>query len=166
MNAPAIAIKVREAGPLDVAAISVLHAACFADGLGGEAWNESAIAQIMAMPGTYGLIVTEEAAAGAGEAPAGFALARVAGAECEILSLGVPAPWRRRGLGRVLVKAALAHGHEAGAARAFLEVAEDNSAARALYLAEGFSVVSRRPGHYRRGAALKDALVFARELIP
>ena len=164
MNAPAIAIQVRAAGPLDVAAISVLHAACFADGLAGEVWSESAIAQIMAMPGTYGLIVTEEA--GAGEASAGFALARVDGGKCEILSLGVPAPWRRRGLGRVLVKAALAHGHEAGAARAVLEVAEDNSAARALYLAEGFSVVSRRPGHYRRGATRQDALVFARDLKP
>ena len=97
MNAPAIAIQVRAAGPLDVAAISALHAACFADGLAGEVWSESAIAQIMAMPGTYGLIVTEEA--GAGEASAGFALARVDGGKCEILSLGVAGARRPPGPG-------------------------------------------------------------------
>jgi ribosomal-protein-alanine N-acetyltransferase len=98
--------------------------------------------------------------------PAGFLLARALAAESEILSLGVAAAWRRHGAARALLHAAMARAGEAGAQRTLLEVAEDNLAARALYAAEGFAVVNRRPGYYRRsGGAFVAALVFARDLV-
>ena len=167
MSAPAPSITVRAAGPLDVSVISAMHADCFTDGLGGQVWNQAAIAEVLAMPGAYGLLAVEEVAdvPGDGVPPAGFVLGRAVSGECEILSLGVPRCWRRRGLGRVLLRAVVERARETGARRAFLAVAEDNAAARGLYLAEGFTVVARRPAYYRRAAGDSvAALVFAREV--
>lgn len=161
-------IAVCEAGPLDVPVIAFLHAECFADGMGGAAWDQASIAKILSLPGSYGYLALPDAEPGpryAGLAPAGFLLARAVTGESEILSLGVAASWRRRGAARALLHAALRRAGEAGAARAVLEVAEDNLAARALYVAEGFAVVSRHPAYYRRrGGARATALVFARRL--
>ena len=90
--------------------------------------------------------------------PAGLALARVAADEGEVLALGVLAERRQRGIGRALLSAQLA-------ARLFLEVAADNSAAQALYVAEGFTIVGRRAGYYATldGSAL-DGLILAKSL--
>jgi len=44
-----------------------------------------------------------------------------------------------------------------GAARLFLEVAEDNFAARKLYAALGFGAVGRRAAYYERGSLGKAA---------
>ena len=65
----------------------------------------------------------------------------------------------------MLLRAALARAAAAGSARVFLEVAEDNAAARALYLRHGFAQVGRRPAYYRRGQTrAAAALVLARRL--
>ena len=162
MRALTASITMRTAGPLDVSVISAMHADCFTDGLGGQVWNQAAIAEVLAMPGAYGLLAVEEVpdVPGNGVSPAGFVLGRAVSGECEILSLGVPRRWRRRGLGRVLLRAAVERACEAGARRVFLEVAEDNGAARGLYMAEGFTVVARRPAYYRRTAGEAAALVF------
>jgi [ribosomal protein S18]-alanine N-acetyltransferase len=46
-----------------------------------------------------------------------------------------------------------------GAQTLFLEAAEDNAAARALYAAQGFVQIGRRTNYYRRASGLVDALV-------
>ena len=48
----------------------------------------------------------------------------------------------------------------------FLEVAEDNRAARALYAAAGFASVGRRPAYYARPGAADAvaALILRRDL--
>ena len=52
-----------------------------------------------------------------------------------------------------------------GARRVFLEVAEDNRAARGLYSAYGFAGVGRRAGYYGGTADTRaDALILARDL--
>jgi ribosomal-protein-alanine N-acetyltransferase len=100
--------------------------------------------------------------AAAGPVPAGLVLARVVAADCEILTLGVAPPWRRRGVARRLLSAALAESRRAGARAVFLEVAEDNPAAQAFYRAEGFTRVGLRADYYRRpGAAPVAALVLS-----
>jgi ribosomal-protein-alanine N-acetyltransferase len=48
-----------------------------------------------------------------------------------------------------------------GAARLFLEVAENNSAGRALYERLGFTQVGKRPRYYPSGI---DALLLARNI--
>ena len=80
----------------------------------------------------------------------GFALARVAADEAEILTIVVDAGLRGAGVGRDLLGATLRQATNAGARAMFLEVDEDNTAALALYRRSGFFKVGERPGYYRR----------------
>ena len=52
-----------------------------------------------------------------------------------------------------------------GAVRVFLEVADDNAAARALYARAGFVEAGRRPGYYAGAdGERRDALLLALNL--
>ncbi|HXZ20677.1 MAG TPA: ribosomal protein S18-alanine N-acetyltransferase [Candidatus Acidoferrales bacterium] len=90
---------------------------------------------------------------------AGFVLARYAGPEMEVLNLAVAEAARRTGVGRALVRAALAEGETRGATQVFLEVRESNSGALSFYAALGFSMLSRRKGYYQTPD--EDALVLS-----
>jgi ribosomal-protein-alanine N-acetyltransferase len=142
-------ITVRTAGPVLAPVLGALHTACL-----GEPWDAEALATLMAMPGIAAFVATAE-----GENPAGFVLVRSAADEAEILAIGVVPEERRRGVGKALLAAALATLRQAGAANVFLEVAEDNAAARAFYVAAGFEPVGLRRGYYRRPGGSADALV-------
>jgi tRNA threonylcarbamoyl adenosine modification protein YeaZ/ribosomal-protein-alanine acetyltransferase len=72
--------------------------------------------------------------------------------EAEIHTIGVDPAHQGRGIGRALLRGLLAVADEAGA-RVFLEVRTDNDAARALYEAEGFTVVGLRRRYYRPSGA-------------
>ena len=65
-----------------------------------------------------------------------------------------------QGHGAALLAMAEGAMRAAGAAEAYLEVAETNAAARALYARAGWREVGRRPRYY--GAA--DALILAKSL--
>jgi len=94
-----------------------------------------------------------------------FALIRTIADEAEILTLATDPAMRRRGLARAVLQLAEATAFSAGAARMFLEVAEDNSAARALYSTAGYTQIGRRPGYYLpKNAAPVAALVLCKEL--
>ncbi|SFS34267.1 GNAT family N-acetyltransferase [Brevundimonas viscosa] len=126
-----------------------LHASAF------EApWDAAAFTALLVQPGVF-----------AAERPDGFILMRVVADEAEILTLAVRPSARGQGLGGELTAEGLARARARGAERAFLEVAEDNAAARALYARLGFSEVGRRRGYYggpegRRRDALLLALNF------
>ena len=51
-----------------------------------------------------------------------------------------------------------------GASEMFLEVAETNAAARALYARQGFGEIGRRARYYQDGQTETDALVLRRAL--
>ena len=96
-----------------------------------------------------------------GKMPArrGWRLPRALGEEGEILTLGVIPDRRRSGVGSALLAAIVAEARGQGLRALFLEVAQDNSAARALYAAHGFVQIGRRANYYRRPSGLADALV-------
>jgi [ribosomal protein S18]-alanine N-acetyltransferase len=142
------------ASPADARAMATVHAASFE-----EPWDAASIAHALASPGAFGLLVRGEAGA-----VLGFALARAAAGEAELLTLAVEPAARRGGLGRALVSAVAGAAGALGAAALYLEVAEDNPAAFALYRAEGFAEVGRRRGYYRRADGAVDALVLRRDL--
>ncbi len=128
-------------------AIAELHRRCF-----DEAWSVFTVRQVLAMPGAFGILAVAEGFHGGAEDEAllGFALARSAAGECELLSLAVAAGRRGRGVGSALLAAALDRARKDGVRRMFLEVAEDNAVAQHLYQGYGFRQVGRRPRYYRR----------------
>jgi ribosomal-protein-alanine N-acetyltransferase len=134
-------IVLRDIGMADCELLAALHAECFAD----DPWNVEAMREVMAMPGACGMLAIDEA----GDEPLGFLLAQAVAGQCEILGLGVRAAARRGGIARMLLDRLLA---TAAAAQqtVYLEVAEDNTAARALYATAGLAIVGRRPAYYRR----------------
>jgi ribosomal-protein-alanine N-acetyltransferase len=128
--------------------LAALHAAAFPP---AQAWGAAAIGLMLELRGSFGLWRPE----------AGFVLARVAADEAEILTLAVLPAARRQGLGAALMAAAMATARARGATAMFLEVAEANAAALALYRGLGFAEVGRRRRYYEDGA---DALVLRRAL--
>lgn len=90
----------------------------------------------------------------------GFAVLWFTGEDAELGDLAVAPGWRRRGVGGRLLEAALRLARQGGARRLRLEVREGNRAARELYRAAGFRVLSRRPDYYE--GPPEDALVMVR----
>jgi len=127
-------------------ALATLHAAAMSD---PRPWSAAEFAALLARPGAV-LVGT----------PDGLALLQVAAGEAEVLTIAVAPGARRRGLGGRLLSQALERAAAMGAGVAFLEVAEGNRAARALYARAGFAEVGRRRGYYAGG----DALVLRKEL--
>ncbi len=130
---------------------AALHGEAFARG-----WSLESFATLLKTPGAFGLV------ARIGNAPVGLALARVAGDEAELMTIGVSPGLRGRGVGRRLLEAVESGAREAGAERVFLEVAATNVAARALYVAAGYGQAGVRARYYANG---EDALVLAKPLI-
>ncbi|HEV7227655.1 GNAT family N-acetyltransferase [Brevundimonas sp.] len=133
----------------DVEALAAIHAEAF-----DAPWSAVALKAFIERPG---VVLRVEAD--------GFALLQVAGDEAEVLTLAVRPAARRRGVARRLMRAAAAGAAAQGAARIFLEVAEDNAAARGLYAGLGFERAGRRPCYYARpDGAPVDALLLVLNL--
>lgn len=92
---------------------------------------------------------------------AGFIISRLAAEEAEILSIAIAPARRGRGLSRQLLGFHLRVLAGRGVRAVFLEVDEQNEAARHLYGRAGFREVGRRQGYYETGAT---ALVLRRDL--
>lgn len=133
--------------PAHARLIAGMHHVCFA-----EPWDEKAMTELLVLPGVYGWLA-------AGETPEGFVMARIAADEAEILTLLVLPPYRRHGLARRLLEAALDNAKMQEVEKMYLEVASSNEAAQHLYTRLGFIQVGRRKGYYGTGV---DALLLAR----
>ena len=143
----------RRLGALDLDLASRLHGEAFAP-LGERAWTRQDMAELLASPGAAGWAVQSD------ESVLGIALCRVAADEAELLTIAVQSTARRRGVGRALLSAVIAHARDGGARSLFLEVGADNPAALALYGQAGFQAVGKRKAYYRRGeGAPADAVV-------
>lgn len=127
----------------DAGVLEALHASAF-----DHPWDAEAFADLLAQPGVFALATAD-----------GFILCRTVVDEAEVLTLAVRPEARGRGLGLSLVSAAAALAKSSGAASLFLEVAEDNRAARALYERAGFSETGRRKAYYQTASGPVDALV-------
>ena len=131
------------------ARLADLHAGAFS-----APWDAAAFESLLGQAGVFAI-----------EAPQGFILIRSVADEAEILTLAVDPAARRQGLGARLVRDGAATAAARGAARLFLEVADDNAAALALYAGAGFIEAGRRTGYYARpDGGRQDALVLALNL--
>ena len=151
MTGPGTGDAAAEAGR--AARLAAIHAEAFA-GPHDAPWSEAAFADLLAQPGVFAL-----------DSADGFILMRAVADEAEILTLAVRPGARRGGQGARLVGEGVLAAATRGAARVFLEVADDNMAARALYARAGFVEAGRRPGYYAgAGGGRRDALLLALNL--
>ena len=132
-------------------AMAALHARAFTD---QRPWTAAEIATLLDSPHT--VLLTD---------PMGFLLGRVLAGEAEILTLAVDPLVQRQGRAGWLLEQFLALALTDGATQAFLDVAEDNAPARALYTQAGFRMAGRRRGYFARaGGPAVDAILMSRAL--
>ena len=135
-------------GVMDTAAgrLAMLHAEAF-----DAPWDAAAFETLLGQAGVH-----------MAEAAGGFILVRTVADEAEILTLAVRPADRRRGIATDLVARGASVAAMQGATRLFLEVAEDNAAARGLYERAGFVEAGCRPRYYARADGSRtDALILA-----
>lgn len=81
--------------------------------------------------------------------------------EGEVLNVAVSPAYRRRGLGRAIMRGFDDCCREKGIARLFLEVRRSNISAQGLYLGAGYREISVRKNYYT--SPVEDALIMERE---
>jgi len=134
-------------------ALAALHARAFTT---PPPWSAAAFAGLLDSPLVF-LTADPEGRA--------FALGRVVAGEAELLTLATDPGARRQGLARAQMAEFDRAAQARGAITAFLEVAEDNAPARALYAACGWLPQGRRAGYYRApGGACVAALILCKSL--
>lgn len=129
-----------------------IHAQAFSS---TRAWSAAEFRSLLDQPG---MVLTGDDRA--------FALLRVTLDEAEVLTIATAPEHRRKGLARAVLAQAETAVQTLGAAVIFLEVAEDNDAARALYAQAGYAQIGRRPGYYLpKDAAPVAALVLRKAVV-
>ena len=132
--------------------LAALHAQAFP-----RPWTVSEIAKLLENPAVFAI-------ASRAAQPQGFAMGWAAAGDAELLTVAVVPEARRRGVGVALVTAIGVAALVRGAASMHLEVAEDNAAARALYLKLGYLEAGRRHAYYAGDGAPVDAIIMRRTL--
>ena len=123
----------RLAGPDDLTALFELDRACF----GRRAWSLRAWREVVTLPDWTAVVVEADGAIAAAS------VLLLAAPVSWLASLAVDPRWRRRGLGRALVRDAVARARTASARWVSLEVDRSHRAAVALYRGEGFGPLRR-----------------------
>ncbi len=92
----------------------------------------------------------------------GFIMSRLTPPDAEFLTFAVDPARRGAGLGRMLLERHLLNLERGGALLVFLEVADDNAAALALYNRAGFKIIGRRENYYQRTSGERRAALTMR----
>lgn len=151
------AVRLAAARIGDAGAVMQVMEAAF-DPAYGEAWSMAQLLTLFALP------TARICLARAGDRPCGFAAARIAGPESELLLLAVDPQWRGQGVGRRLLDDWLEWAKGEGACDYFLEMRADNAAVH-LYERAGFVECGRRPQYYRGAdGVVRDAITMRRSI--
>lgn len=110
------------------------HAAAFTN---QRPWSAAEFADLMSQTG---VILCGDAKS--------FVLGRVVVDEAEVLTLATHPDFQRNGLAQAVFVRFLNLAQSKGALRIFLEVAETNHPAKALYLKNNFEIIANRPRYY------------------
>lgn len=122
---------------------------------GPGAWSRGVYLDELAAPGrTYLAAVVDGTVVGY----AGLA----AGEEAQVMTVGVAAPYRRRGIARQLLEALLSAARADGSRTVLLEVRASDAGAQRLYEGAGFTRIGLRRGYY--AAEGEDAVVMRARL--
>jgi [ribosomal protein S18]-alanine N-acetyltransferase len=155
--------RIRPAKPGDASRLAAIHAESFAVG-----WDQMSFEQMLSARDHWGDCLVLRGFFG--EIAMGFALSRLVLDEAELLTIALDPEARGRTLSRGLLLHHASRLRIAGAKRLFLEVAEDNLPALALYRSLGLTETGRRKGYYpaethrSQGLKKRDALTMVWDL--
>ena len=143
-STPSASLRVRAAGPGDVAAVVRLESAC----LGRDAWSAGLVeAGVLESLPTVGYLVAE-----VDGVVVGHAVTSAAGDVAELQRIAADPRHRRAGVASALLEAVVDGTRGTEAERLLLEVREDNAGALAFYARRGFTELARRRRYYADGA--------------
>ncbi|WP_432449113.1 GNAT family N-acetyltransferase [Aliiroseovarius marinus] len=133
--------------------LAQVYASAFAD---TRPWSADEIRDLLNNPDVF---ICED--------DAGFAMGRVVLDEAELLTICVLPTARGQGKGARLLRRFEEASAKRGATRAFLEVAQNNAAARRLYASNSWSEIGRRKHYYTAlDGSRCDAIVLQKPLPP
>jgi len=145
-------IRIRLATEADIERVVRLEQEAFTD-----AWSRASFEHLLGDARTLFAVACDENGVVQGYVVAWYVLD-----EGEIANLAVSSTSRRRGIGGLLLDAALAMARDHGVGAVYLEVRDSNETARSLYASRGFAQVTRRRRYYRYPT--EDALVLKLDL--
>ena len=131
-------LRVAEPGDLEI--FAALEAEVFAE----APWTPPMIAEELSAPASRYWIATDES----GDV-VGYGGAKVGGDQADVMTVGVRAHARGRGIGAAILDTLLDWSREAGARDIFLDVRPSNEGAIGLYESRGFVEIGRRPRYFR-----------------
>jgi len=108
--------------------------------------------------------ISKDICLGLGDPLSCFIICARAADQADILTIATHPDARRQGLGATLLNATLTHLAQTNISTIFLDVAEDNHSAIALYKKAGFQAIGRRPAYYKREKGRIAALNFSKVL--
>ena len=142
--------RVRDA---DIATIAEIERRSFSD-----PWSERSFRDVLAHSGMFFACARGDVNDGpAASRVLGYVVAWFAGGQGEIANLAVDPDARGRGIGSILLDAALDKARRQRTDEVFLEVRSSNLRARQLYESRGFAEVGRRRRYYRQ--PVEDAVI-------
>lgn len=127
---------------LSVLAADHLASVALLERQGLSPWSERQIGAELAGVNQVGLVATERGAV------IGWCCCRFCGAEAEVLKMAVAGPYRRQGIGTLLLAELERRLRGSGVTALLLEVRAANVGAIAFYRYEGFAPVGRRSRYY------------------
>ena len=133
--------------PSHLSDVAEIEKSCFS-----EPWSENSLSLLL-QGENFGVVAI---AGGKAVAYGGMTCVLDEGAVTNIATLP---EYRRKGVGRALLKKMLTEAEKRGVSSVFLEVRVSNEAAKALYFSEGFEEVGVRKNFYRHPT--EDALQMA-----
>lgn len=134
-------IKRQAITPVAAPLCNALHAACFHP---RDVWDIDFFTKLLALSTTRGEFLLVD------DTPAAFLLWQHKPDGAEVYTLAVLPTHQRQGLARHLLQLAENALREDKIERMILDVAVDNTAALALYVACGYTEIARRAGYYSR----------------
>lgn len=147
--------RIRPVGREHAKALAELHKKCFAKG-----WSHLEFESFFDRHGVFAAIAYHPQ-----EGAVGFVICWIIADQCDLLSMGVLADYRRDGVGMLLLNNALENAAILGAKHMMLEVNVNNSAALTLYEAQGFEQFSVRKGYYSNADGTRaDAICMRKPL--
>jgi [ribosomal protein S18]-alanine N-acetyltransferase len=157
MKGPILTPLLVTAGPEAIDSVMSVMEDAF-DANYGEAWNRDQCLGIIGLPGVWLTLALYD------DRIAGFTLDRIIVDEAELLLIAVAPELHARGIGSMLLNAAIKSATNRGATKLHLEV-RDGNPANALYRRFGFAPVGRRRAYYHGQFGQSfDALTLTRSL--